>query len=47
MNVKVCPKKPRSQQFSGFSSKNGSGQLSGYDMHGVAEMVTRRYGTSR
>ena len=23
MNVKVCPKKPRSQQFSGFSSEMG------------------------
>ena len=33
MNFKVCPKKPRSQQFSGFMQfRNGSGQLSGYDM---------------
>ena len=23
MNVKICPKKPRSQQFSGFSSEMG------------------------
>ena len=23
MNFKVCPKKPRSQQFSGFSSEMG------------------------
>ena len=33
MNVKVCPKKPRSQQFSGFSSEMGvANSASGYDM---------------
>ena len=32
MNVKVCPKKPRSQQFSGFSSEMGVANSAVNDM---------------